>query len=206
MGTFEALIKAGCVEVPHFKQEIVKFLTDHHNVGRLYYSLGLLSVTPALFGKVAHEIDREKIKVLFDPKASSGPHTAEYLTQDNLLYFTFKDFGFFYDQGALIHECTHAIHDLRKLQNVITSDDEVVAWTTQAMFYRVKGKNDSTFPGVNPQDVAVLKAAFSAADEALVPTTLANRASKIFELQRRLSVLPEYKNTWQEQKKFDGIK
>ena len=206
MDTYEALINAGCVEVPHFKQEIVKFLADHNNIGRLYYSLGSLSVTPALFGKVAHEIDREKIKVLFDPKASSGPHSARYLTVRNLLYLTFKDLGSFYDQGGLIHECTHAIHDLRKLQNVTTSDDEVVAWTTQAMFYRVKGKKDDTFPGVTPQGVAVLKAAFSAADDALVPTTLTNRTSKIFELQRRLSVLPEYKNTWQKQKKFDGIK
>jgi len=105
-----------------------------------------------------------------------------------------------YSKGAFVHETTHMLHQHRRVVAHTELDEEVVAWVTQAWYYRGQGYKESTFPGVTARGRAVLAAAFSFADflrahdyEAAKEPMDPARFHKLSEtLRSELATLPEY--------------
>jgi hypothetical protein len=184
--------------------DIIQFLTKVSGMAQLKFRLGSLSVKPSDFKKVAEAFKKGDIRAVYDPKVTTGPKTAQYAVTGNILYLTFKNLTDLYNQGALIHEATHIIHDMRKLKGAAAIDNEEMGWITQMMYYRLAGYKGNTFPGASGPGGDVFKAAFAAADWYMNNSGKTN-ATLIEELGKKLVLLPEYKTIGNTTIPFDGF-
>lgn len=97
----------------------------------LNFSVSLYRFRPHDYARLAIEILRGNVDAEFDRNQTS---TAAYNPQEDTLYFGFKTLKYIEHKAAIVHECTHAICDMRGLKLMDQTASEMAAYIAQYMF------------------------------------------------------------------------
>lgn len=100
-------------------------------IKRLNFSISLYKFQPYDFARLYFEIYRGNVNAEFDKNETE---TAGYNPRNDTLYFGFKNLKFIEYKAAIVHECTHAICDMRGLKLMDQTASEMAAYIAQYMF------------------------------------------------------------------------
>ena len=103
-------------------------------VRRMGFGVGGILISPSDYEGVAKAIESSKIRVMVDSSPDASDHLAYYASNSNC--FILPPSGDC-DPSLVIHEATHAIFDIRKI-NCSTGESEGMAYIAQALFTRIK--------------------------------------------------------------------
>lgn len=175
--------------VPGFEKRAAKILTDEKNARIKIHHKGA-HVLAADLKVIASKIRGKSILFFFDKDKQllTGLYTAKYFPQADMLVTNFKDTNTKYPASAIVHEAVHMVNDLRVRKGMTKLDDEIMAWTVQAMYLRLQGMKADNVEGATNR--TLLPAAFAVAD-----SYLANRLPEdktVNALARELLSLPTY--------------
>jgi hypothetical protein len=160
------------------KKTVLGVLADK-NINTIKFALGDFSVSPQMYGEVADAIKKDKITVLVEASLKNTKVQAIYINElklqngtamYNLMLLRDPDLvggvtdpkqkinTAFNAMTGIVHECTHAGFDARKLKKVNTPHNEGAAYIAGAMFAVAKmremgGKPEKVFTDPNKVDI-----------------------------------------------------
>ena len=100
-------------------------------IKRLNFSVSIYKFQPHHYAQLYFELLRGNVSAEFDPKEKD---TAGYNPLNDTLYFGFKKLEVLEYKAAIVHECTHAICDMRGLKLMDQTASEMAAYIAQFMF------------------------------------------------------------------------
>jgi len=109
---------------------VLKVLRDPR-VRFLNFGVSLYRFQPHDYAMLYAQIMLGNVRAEFDVNETS---TAGYNPQNDTLYVGFKSLKYLEYKAAIIHECTHAICDMRGLKMMDQTASEMAAYIAQYMF------------------------------------------------------------------------
>ena len=112
--------------------EMVFEVLQDPRIRRLNFSVANYKFEPHHYARLYFELLRGNVTAEFDPKEKD---TAGDNPLNDTLYFGFENLEFLDYKAAIVHECTHAICDMRGLKLMDQTASEMAAYIAQFMFY-----------------------------------------------------------------------
>lgn len=115
------------------RDQVVRFLKTHPSINAVNFKFKAYKIWPDAYRKnVASAVASGDIKL---GTAVNGKAAASYRQdQDRLEISPTANFASLHDLGLILHECTHAILDMRSIGEHSGFEDEAVAYLAQAFF------------------------------------------------------------------------
>lgn len=109
---------------------VFKVLKDPR-MKRLTFGVSVYKFEPHHYARLAFELARGTVETRFD---SAEVETAGYNPLNDTMYFGFKALRTIEHKAAVVHECTHAVCDMRGLKLMDQTASEMAAYIAQYMF------------------------------------------------------------------------
>ncbi|MHB1056300.1 MAG: hypothetical protein ACYC0F_00275 [Rhodanobacter sp.] len=115
------------------RDQVVRFLKTHPSINAVNFQFRGYKIWPAPYRTdVADAVASGDIKL--GTAVDSGAAATYRMDQDRLEILPTTNFASLRDQGYVLHECTHAVLDMRSIGEHSGFDDEAVAYLAQAFF------------------------------------------------------------------------
>lgn len=152
--------------VPGFEKRAAQILSDEKNVRIKIHHKGA-HILAADLKAVAGKISGKSVLFFFDKQKQllKAPFMAKYFPQADMLVTNFKDASAMYPASSIVHEAVHMVNDLEGRKGMTMLDDEIIAFTAQAMYLRLQGMKTNNIPGATNR--TLFPAAFAVADSYL---------------------------------------
>jgi hypothetical protein len=117
--------------------EFVHSVLYNNALGWVDFHIGPLSVNYTDYRRIADMIRYGVIAVYSLPNSAE---TAEYDPESNALYV--MNDRTLEDEAMIVHEATHAICDMKRLNNILTADDECAGYFAATIYVQKKMNSD----------------------------------------------------------------
>jgi hypothetical protein len=197
--------------------EVVKAILNDKAVDQIDFKMGAVSISAGMYEDVIDAIDNSQITIIVEPKALKPDEAGRYfqtwtIDKDNEWYniIVLRSAALdgsaneqFHVAAAIVHECTHAGLDLRKIPDMAHFQHEAAAYVAEAVFEISKMlllKGDPSKVNVTqPIQKAAWDIAMLITSKKEVPKDLWNT------LNVKISVSDEYKKAAKEPLKNLGV-
>ena len=152
-------------------------------VSMMNFGVGRIFIPSSQYAWLAKAIDRDYITVQEDP-ALSGSAVYHY-GANRIDVPPYGGAPSLEARALIIHECTHAIFDLRKVTSPV-EESEGIAYVAQALYSRLNGSTHRHVVSADPADVVSWMAWQSIFDEAAKLAEMVSRKFKVTEQEAGL--------------------